>query len=348
MALGSDESRELLSDYLDIIIENLDNVTKADTSITASGVSQDCTEYTAVVDYDTLVKCAKALLTKAQTDKELKEFIYDYLKSIEENYEKITVKYGLSPDYFGFDADDTLENIYDKIDEWKDDFPDFDEEDYTYNCSLSLYVDNSGNIIGIKAVYANVWYGQNYSGFEAKLYTTKNKTEFGVDLDVESYDYGDKDEIVRFKGNGTIKGNKRTGDMSLSINDTKVANLSVEDVEFSKLINGSLNGKVTITPKEAILYEIGDEFKGVSLVAELGGTIENVKLDISAVKNSKTLATLNIEYSHGKKSTISIPTNAIDIDETDEETLDFEKINDTLSKAGMPEELIEEIKWALK
>ena len=330
--LKSERSKKLLSDYCDTAIENIEKVKKRKTSISASGVSQKCTKYSVEIDYDLAIQCAETLLEKAQDDEDLKAFLSDWLGELEER----------APRDYGFDADELLDEFYDVLDELQEELDEVTEEDFDYEISYDLYVDSHGKVIGRNLSITEFYGSERREGFEIRLFTAKDGSEFGIECEAEEIDYwndGKTDLLFSIEGDGTVRGGSYSGELTFADDREAYFTLELEDINALKLVQKKLSGKITLIPEEGM--DLGDDFRSVVFSAQLDGSFDDAKIVLAAEEKSDVLATLTIEaQTKNNKAEVDIPSHAADIGDFDEDMLYLDELIDRLEDAGVPEELL--------
>ena len=89
---------ELIEKYVDVVLDQIEDVESGSGTITANGVTADCTVYTIRIDQEVATKIAKAVVNTMLDDPQLKEFL-----------EKLYPSMDVSDQYSGFE--DYYENV---------------------------------------------------------------------------------------------------------------------------------------------------------------------------------------------------------------------------------------------
>ena len=196
----------------------------------------------------------------------------------------------------------------------------------------------------------------------------------GEDSD-EKYGYvrvydGNKFEVkaelggVYVYGSGTEKGGKINGEITEYSGSDEIITIEFEDFEKNAAKKGKLKGTVRVTLgkalKSMLLREISD-----SSVRRMLNSLDfalEVKMDVTKKGGNITytflvdgaeFVTLDITTKRSSGKKVSVPDgDTIDVTDEDEleefiEDIDFDKVLRNLKKAGLPEELVDELEEAI-
>ena len=341
----SKELKKLASKYLDIVLDQLDNIEKEKgASLTVKGVTQKCTLLKVKIKPAQIEKIVKAVCKELAKDKDVEKLLKEYLDSM----------YG---DYDWIDVDEVLDNAMENIGEVADEF---DAEDLGIdNITVELYLDGNGSIIG-RVLKIQSTYDDEIT---VKLACATSKKEVGFEASVE-YD----DTKAGIEGTGKLKGSKLTGDYFFKLNGVKLVKLAVEDFDVSAFEKGNLKGHFNVSFDDEVedlmdsdlIYELPYEARYA--LRSLGGAVANYGLDLIVdIQEKKHSVDIGIQDDgddivriafKGKTkgaSKVKIPTKDVSKLEDDSEFEEFisdmswDKIKDALEDAGVSSKLMEEI-----
>ncbi len=291
-------------------IAEIKDVEKEKTTARVGSVKQKCTVYTVEFDEDTLTDVMTAVLEAAQKDKELKKIAYRFLVALE----------NISGVYLEYTEDELYDAIDSGIDEILSDM-DFEGAEFTYK----LYVD-SGEVIG-REIYA---YGEVLS-----LMSAKDGRDYAFE-----YSVGSK---ILLEGDGKKSGDKFSGDVRMSVNGSEIVKLELENYEYDAK-NLTASGKVTIGFGGALTQILRNEMATMLRRLEVEIDLDKKKdsAEIEAVLRSGSTELGEITLNVKNKSSYS-PKIPSDISAEDYIDIDFDKLADRLSKAGLPDEVCDNI-----
>ena len=244
----SDALEELLTKYITLALEQIDDVEEKDATLEVGDVSQKCTALEITIDTETVQKMAEAVLEEVSKDKDLEDMVKKAMEMSEEM--------GMADP--NMDADDMYDEFLDEVDSALERIDEIDMGDV--EILMTVYVNGKGEVIGreIEAEDFKFRYAMPVSGssFEMECYVeTPNyggSSAAAVRLDEDYYDYEDEDdepEIFRMgiEGKGKLKGNKITGDFTIKDNAMSYVDVKVEGYNIKKAKDGEMVGTFTFT-----------------------------------------------------------------------------------------------------
>ena len=306
----SEEGLKLVEKYFGLAVDTIDKVETSKGSITANGVTQNCTVYTTQFTDRMAVNMGKKVLTTARDDKELKKYL-------EKNYPLLTsyIAAGRSGDMQTFD--EFYANFITEIDEGLDslDQSEMNIKDEVL-FTMEEYVSGS-KIIGIK-ITTN--YGQSmFFG------VAENGKNFGIEMTALGQTY--------LTGSGTKNGSRVSGDLHVFDDGTALADIKLTDFDAKKC-----EGTMEISLSTEVWDELVSSSSTASILSNASMKIDfesnKTVIDILFMGQSAVKATIK----EGKKETLkpdsSMPT--VDVDEW-AQTLDTSVLVERLRNAGVPE-----------
>ena len=309
-----DTLAKLLKRYVDLAIAELDNVKQSTTTLELDGLKQECTQLTLKIYEEDLMKVAKAVLTAAKDDAELKQALVDFAEAIE----NLTGQ-DMNADGIEASFEEAIEDLLEELNEKED----FDTESFI---QLITYVDGSHNIIG----HALSMVEADDDVELLRYYTVTEGDKFAFTAVADGMD-------LKISGSGTVKSGKTSGTYDVSVDGEKAITLKTEDVTAE-------GGTVTITLSDALLEELDLDalpFKKPALEIKLDGDTAEINL----LAEGKLLVGIELKISESNGPNLSIPSNAVDVTDTNKlqqwaGNLNLNKLIKNLEKAGVPSELL--------
>ena len=173
----------------------------------------------------------------------------------------------------------------------------------------------------------------------------KSDSSYGYLLEIYA-----EDEVYALSGNGTIENDILNGSYQFSMNDEPAANIEVKDYDTAEAKKGNINGSYSIS----FVADESDDSSDVSpltnfsLDADIASTAESGSVKLGIVSAGATLG--SVSFVSGKGDGVDIPDLAslkdvCDVSNDDDMTdyvssMDFTKLMDNLTAAGVPDEVI--------
>lgn len=313
-ALPSAETlTKVLDRYLNIAIAELDNVEQTDTKLELYGLEQECTALTLKIYEADALAIAKAVLTAAKDDADLKKIIEDAAKAIED----------LAGEDIG--ADGAYIDFKEAVTDMLADLNEITETDTENPIQLDTYVDKNHNIIGMKLNMDSQ--GERYDVMYFYSLTEGDKTafEFAIPSDVD-----DSNDFL-ISGTGTKKDGKISGTYTVGDEDEGFQYLTVKLEDLT-----AETGTITLTPsKDLFPAGVTDMLGDLALQIKLSG--EGFELNI--LGDNKALLGITIKATESDGPALSEPSDAVDATDSSAmekwaEKLVMDKLMDNLEKAG--------------
>lgn len=306
---------KVLDRYLGIILDGLDNVEQSNITLEVNGVKQECTVLALKIYEEDAMNIAKAVLTKAKDDAELKKIIEDFAKGVEE----------MAGEDMG--ADEAYADFKDAIEELLADLEEEPELDTENFIQLDTYVDKNHNIIGMK-LHDMSEQGSNRGQLYFYALTQGEKTAFelAIPSDVDNTDN------FKLSGTGTKNGDKLSGTYTASVQGKAMATIQLENLDAE-------GGTITVTPSMDLFpSEVKDMLGNLSLQIKLDG--EKVALNI--LSDNELLIGFAVKVSESDGPNLSEPSNAVDATNTSAlekwaEKIALDKVMSNLEKVGADE-----------
>jgi len=309
-----DTLAKLLKRYVDLAIAELDNVKQSTTTLELDGLKQECTQLTLKIYEEDAIKVAKAVLTAAKDDAELKQALVDFAEAIE----NLTGQ-DMNADGIEASFEEAIEDLLEELNEKED----FDTESFI---QLITYVDGSHNIIG----HALSMVEADDDVELLRYYTVTEGDKFAFTAVADGMD-------LKISGSGTVKSGKTSGTYDVSVDGEKAITLKAEDVTTE-------GGTVTITLSDALLEELELDalpFKKPALEIKLDGDTAEINL----LAEGKLLVGIEMKITESNGPNLSIPSGAVDATDSNAlqqwaGNLNLNKLIKNLEKAGVPSELL--------
>lgn len=333
------EMSEIWDKYVDIAIDQIEDVEESREKMTAGDVTQKMTVLEIKIDDKLSKNIAVEVLGELKDDDEFKDIMKRAAKSYEPLLASRMYRYGGSSDDFEDELDDWLDDAYKSAKNIK-----FKDE-----ATLELYVSNGGKIQGVRFAFDD---NEFYS-----LYTEKFG-KFGSELRVVD----EKDEVMTVVGNGKVSFGTITGtfDIEMPEEDVKFT-VGAEGFNLAQMAAGKVNGTLSLD-----LGQFSKELKEADKEADANGVIRKLadyelKMFISSTgKSSEIKYSLNRDkdeyisagYSVALSSgdSIEIPSGKKSVRIEDEDDFieylmdcDFDGWADELEDCGLPDEVTDAV-----
>ena len=258
-------------------------------------------------------------------------------KDIEDLIKKMAPIYG--PAMLGtpnVDEDEFYDRLIEQMEKLQDEMDDFFMDD---PIEMKIWVDGKGEIAARKVTYRDN---------ELFIGMTEAGGKFGLEFSVTR----DDREYVSLKGTGTKSGDKLTGSLTFSSDETELAEIKLESFDKEQIKKGFLDGKMIIYPTQEFYQMAGlsrmmQQFK--SFVSDLaimvdGKTTESEgKMTLQILTDDDPFVTIQMESKKKKAEEVDKVKGAVDYMEWTRniEPSDLEDFVDKLEKTDLPKELID-------
>ena len=318
---------DTLQRYYAIVMDNMQDVTLSEGSVTAGELTNTCTVANVSVNGENVLSIAKAVLDAAENDEQIRGLVYYAMR--------------LGGEFEG-SAEDFGETYQTKINELRQKLEETKPEDVGITLEMTVYIDEKGEILGRHAELKQ-------NGETKLLYaplTARDGDKLGVDLQIgvrdgDSYEWGGQTRswedytLVSLQGNGSLSADTGaiSGDFLLHMainsdyNGEKTEN---EHDIFQVKVNGKLGpggflGELELIPTQEILDLACEELDGapesvlrlvrsLSLYASNQGTGSNLDFRYVLRSNGKDLLTMSMTASPVDAFEITVPTDPVDMD----------------------------------
>ena len=313
----------LITRYLEVALKELDNVKRDTVTLESDDLKQDCTAMTLKVYATDVLDAAKAVLTTAKDDDDLK-----------------TALEGVSE----FAGEDLYPQLSEMIDYYLESLNEVSEEDIdTETCvELITYINSDHEIIGAAFTVTDVMED------DVHFYTVTEGNTFAFEAVIEPAEF----EIT---GSGTNKNGTIDAEYTVTFQGMDYVVLELEDWKVS---GDTVNGAVRIEPTADLLDMMlggtsGMPFADIALEIKLDQVdADSGAIELNLLGNDALVVGLVMELKASSAGSIKEPSNSISV--TDQEALmdwvedmDFNKIISNLRNAGVPSDLADMLEQAI-
>lgn len=288
----------ILTRYLTLALDQIDDVEKGQKKLSAQGVSANYTALTVTIDSDTLEDIINAVCDALEDDKDVKKLL--------ENMED-----ALDLDLY----DDFLDEV-----EWLSkhagDYASYLDEEIV----MTVYVDGKGAVCGRSIVYdeTEILYARPVSG-----------GKFGF-----KFSYDDGWDTFAVTGSGKCTGDVYTGEFTLEYEDEALLNFSLDKFDVGKLKKGSFKGGVTLKPTPALLEEFDLDSSTAKLVKnmairfDLDTDSKGGKVVCSLLNGEDAMLSITLNGNTGTAKSIASVKNSEDVYDWAEDILSGDALED--------------------
>lgn len=327
----------LLDRYGNIVIDNLEEGSSVEESVSVDGISEDCTAYEGILSESAAYAITENVLTTAKDDEEIKSLFDQYS-----------------------DGDDQYKQFQDTIADALDDMSSADETDSESAAFTStVWVNADGKIVGREI-------GTVDGTDTTPIFTWKAPTD--GDNSALLLELAADDTTLTLTGSGTTTDGLLNGDYILAVNGTEAVDINVEDLETTPEKTAYYNGTFNISFPAADTSDADAEddttTSAANMLAGFGAVIKITsdadtdasELALTVTTSGAPIATLSItgEYGDG----VSLP-DLTNLDKTYDATDDsamteflteanWDTFLSNVKAAGVPDELASQLESVLQ
>ena len=319
---------DLIAKYIKIALDEIEGVEVGEDELEVGEIEEKLTTVEIAFTEELGVKMLKAVLEELKDDKDIKSYINDLAKVLEDE------------DMLE-DSEEVYEMFVESIDDALDTMEDVDASDDAI-FTLIDYVDSSHKIVG-RAVFEGDDTDEDPMFFYATVHDGKNY-EFELSVPMVG---------VAITGNGVDKGGELTGDYVVSVGGKDYVKLSLEEFDVTAIAQGKIKGKITVSPSKDLLKELGVsgmEYQGIAiadLALQLDLDIAKKKADIAVnlLVDKEVFVGIEFAYKISSAPKFEVPSgkDVLDMDDAGEwvESVDLKKFIETLKDAKLPSDIID-------
>ena len=307
--LDVEELVDLFEDYLDAAISALDDVDKSSGTITAAGVTGDCTVYTIKISEKTIAKMEKALIEKAVDDSDLKDLL-------EKIYPMISSSMGAEMDFDQF-YDQAVSMMNAMLES-------FDQQiDLASDSTIVTVIEyaDGDDLVGLSLFSGSQ---ELFCGF------ADGGDQFGIELSVGGR------AIV--SGSGTKDGDVLNGTIELmGLDGASFLSIKLDDFDYK-----AGEGTIEIPIPSAALSGISADASTTEMLQDLTLkiVIKDHKVSIDAVVTGMSLVKVTFGTTANKPAAFDTSKAVKSMNEWPS-TLKFDVLKSRLQAAGMPDAMLE-------
>lgn len=353
----ADDLRSIVEKAFGLVLDNVSSVKLSDGSITAEGISNDCTVAAITLDGNAIIGICKDALNYAKGNEKIEKIVY-LVYRLDGGYES---------------ADEFHTEYVEELDQALSSLEDVSAEDVPVTVSMNVYIDGKGEILGRQLeVFSD---GQRV--FHASMLTARDKEDLGVEVELGTYskhEYSytyENETTLRIRGLGTF-----TNDGSLSGSfKVKFNNMSNRNGERDAFaidigtlrVDGNFGangfvGDLRMLPSDELMDTICEELfwgeednpleklvRSLSLSFASRSTPDKMNLAVILCSDNKDLLTLGVSSAQIKDFRIQLPGDEADIVDFSTWRQSFgtvtslNNIINNLRSAGVPATLINSI-----
>lgn len=316
----ADVIRNILDRYTTILINGTVEGASGPETMTASGVSQECTVFEGLFSEAEAIPAFTEFFTTAKEDEELKNLIETYSAPLPE-------------------GDSVYSTFQEKIDELLTHIPEEPDSTDDFFFTSRIWVDEKDNIIGRQ-------FCTNDNGVEQPVITWKSPS----DGETDGFQLAFNADDVELSLDGTCTG--PDGHYEFSVNSAPVVGIEMTNFDAEAYEKGYFNGSYTFS----ILPGIGDDnaynvLRSFTLTADIASDETDSDFTLTIASQGAPFVTMSMAASLDDSvefPVVSAFEDAYDAFNTDDmeayvESLNTDVLFENLSAAGMPDTFVEDI-----
>ena len=332
----------LLTKYIGIALDCVEDVDKDKDELKAGDISQKCTVLEVTYDAETVLAMAEAILNEALEDKDLEKVVKETLAVAEEFGEDV-------------DVDDAYDNLLETMEEALESVEDTSADDMgDAEILMVLYVNSKGEVVGREL---------EAPGMKMAFAMPKKGSDFGYEYVMEYEEYGETMKMT-MEGEGKDKGGKLSGEFEVKYDTYALADVIIDGYDMDAAKEGKFIGSYTISLSESLkklMADYGGDAAAVSmlmdysLVIDMNITPDNAELAITVNDGEDMFAKLAVTGKDGKGSKVSVPSekNVVDMTDSDDvedwlDEVDWDKLLEKLEdKVGVEGDYVDALEDAI-
>ena len=319
-----DSVKNLIKGVYNVVMDNIGEVTFAETELTANGVTQKCVEYTVELSEKELADIMVKFLKLLETDEYLKDIVITLA-----NYSNFQISANADSELY-VDPDEAYEEVVGYIREGIATFE--NEEDLSDETTLiwKSYITDNQDIIGIKLEAIDLENGES-AGFY--LGTARDKKDMGFEL--YTTELGEK--VLVINGKAALDGKIASGSFEIKSEGEEVTVISFENVDAAKLMDGTFSGTFTVSLSEASfnLGETNLEIDEPSLKIDVVSPDEkHAEIAFGLYDGDELLTSITCEYNVSEAKDITVPEKVTTDMETWSAGINLNKLMENATNSG--------------
>lgn len=303
--------RDLIPQLIRVAFEQVTDVERSKEVFEAGDVEQKATCFEAEITTQTVAEMADAVLEELKDNKTLKKAIIGFC---DDNAELLGVT----------DGEEVYDAFTDTLKEGQDELEDV--EDDTELFTLKTWVDRRSDIIALEVEADDV---------EFFIGKATDGDKIGYEISATS---GSK-RMLYIVGEGTEKKHILDAAFTVEVEGDEYVKLAVEGYDLKQAEKGYLNGVFTLTPGDT-LTEMESMLSGAALKITSTMSEDNGAFVIDVQLQGVSLGSLRLTAGADKEADVTIPDNAVAMDELTADMVDVQALLDKLEAAGLTEDMI--------
>ncbi len=327
----------LLKKYIGIVLGCLNDVEKQETTLKLNGLEQTCTQLKTTITPENVLDIGQKVLSEVKSDAQIKEIILNMGTYAEEyvGAESAQVMY----DQFVAQIDSLLKQLESQKDSLVAQAGDG-------VLIVNHYVDGQNRIIGRGLEMTN---SDSSSAGSFHYYTVTQGDKFAFEADLGS---------VVITGDGTTSGNLLSGAYVLTTQGKELLKVEAEDWDEARWEQGAPCGTLRLSFGADALSQVpgAEEMAPMLSQMQLALTFDakedQADVKVSVLSSGMEIVSLHVSGSATEGGEISTPADGVDVE--DQQALqqwamglDLNKLFENLSKAGVPQEYLQQLQLAL-
>ncbi len=232
----SKNTKKLLAKYLDIILGEFEEIERTNEKLTVSGVTQKMTRFDIVIDEKLALDIAKAVLTEAENDEDIKALIEEYYDKLDADMRDMMFDGKTASEVF----DEFSKSVSRALENIEKEEADSDEE-----IKLIVWADSNGGISAVKLDNgeddAEIFFG-----------IAKDGKDTGYEISITDEN---GDETFEISGVSSEKDKKISGNADMAIQGKEALDVTYQNVSFEK---DAVSGEFTVIPGEIPVAAVKD------------------------------------------------------------------------------------------
>lgn len=333
------ELNSVLTRYLNVVLETMNEPTTGETELTAAGITKTVTATTYSFTRYNVLDIATQVLTTAKTDAELEKVLDAFSKVVNEQGAKQAAEQG----YVWTDVDlhaQLMEAIDPALEDIQDSKEDVEDLEFA---QLVIYTDGD-DPVGGKLVVSDGYSTMDY----VIIYSLKDGKNTALVANIMG--------TMQLTGSGTVSGSKISGEYTLLIQGQECLNLEIEDFDTKAFNKGELKGTVRLSFGDALLDSMGNNAllsEDTVIELELNITGKKAEIDVNLYQDDILFFGIAMSSKTTSGGKIKVPADYVKADDSDAaqawlENAEFANVLSNLKSAGVPTKLVDLLEQSLE
>ena len=309
---------ELIPQLVSTAFKQIKDVDRSKKTLEVGGVEQKATCFEAEITMETVAAMADAVLEELKNNQNLEDAIIGFCED--------------NADLVGVDGDEAYDAFIDVLDEAQDDLKDVDDDEELF--TLITWADWQNDLIAL---------GVEIEGGEIFIGKATDGDKVGYEISVTS---PDEEAMLYISGNGTEKKDILDAEFTVEVEGEEYVKLAIEGYDLKAAAEGYINGVFTITPGKA-LAEMESMIANAAVEITMSTSESGGELLLDVQMQGASLGTLRFTANVDEKTEVTVPSNAVEMDELSLDMVDAQALLNKLKAAGITEDMINSFAEAL-